>query len=166
MPCCSPSSPYLDLALLPLWFSLLTRLGKVHAMERTHAIIPKNFDIANSASAKYCPTITCPYVTSVTSKIFSIIWWFRPRKPNTFWIHIIKAGHFDHLDHLDPVDHPDHADQPNRFLRFSKKQKMDRKSVCFQKKTQNPPKDWYLFGKRVLFSLHNLAWLWPQHGFD
>ena len=31
----------------------------------------------------------CPSVTCVTSQLSSIIWWFRPRKPYIFWLHII-----------------------------------------------------------------------------
>ena len=36
----------------------------------------------------------------------------------------------------------------------------------FLKNTRNLLKDWYLFGKRVLPSLHNFAHLWLEHGFD
>ena len=37
------------------------------------------------------------------------------------------------------------------------------KSIFFQKNTRNLLKDWYLFGKRVLFCLHNFSRSWPEH---
>ena len=40
--------------------------------------------------------------------------------------------------------------------------------ICFffQKNTQDPLKDCNLFGKKVLFSLHNFARSWLEHGLD
>ena len=37
---------------------------------------------------------------SVTSLLFSIIWWFRAWKPYILWKHIIQADHPDHSYHL------------------------------------------------------------------
>ena len=49
------------------------------------------------------------------------------------------------------------------FLRFVEKRFFGLKSVLFKKKNQNLLRDWYLFGKRVLFCLHNFVWSWLKH---
>ena len=47
---------------------------------------------------------------------------------------------------------------------FGRKVFLAKNAIFPSKSTQNLPKDWYLFGKRVLFCLHNFSWSWPEHG--
>ena len=49
-------------------------------------------------------------VTGVISQVSSIIWLFRPCKPNTFWMLIMKADHLDHLVHQDHMECLDQLD--------------------------------------------------------
>ena len=50
------------------------------------------------------------------------------------------------------------------FLRFAEKCFFGQKCVLSQKNTQNLLRDWYLFWKMVLFSLHNFFQSWPGPG--
>ena len=47
---------------------------------------------------------------------------------------------------------------------FGRKVFFGQKWVLTQKITQNFLRDWYLFGKRQLFSLNNFFRSWPEHG--
>ena len=51
------------------------------------------------------------------------------------------------------------------FLRSAKKYFLAKKAFFFSKKNiQNVLKDWYLFGKRVLFCLHDFSRAWLENG--